>query len=123
MVNIADRESYNDIENWMKEIRDNIDLKSIVLLLIGTKSDLEEERKISKEEAEEMAKNNNMAYFETSALTGKNVDEAIEHLTTKCLKNKQLITSMMIKNHEERSGKSIHLEEKLVKIKEKEKCC
>ena len=55
----------------MKEIRDNIDLKSIVLLLIGTKSDLEEERKISKEEAEEMAKNNNMAYFETSALTGK----------------------------------------------------
>ena len=124
MFNIADRQSFKDIEKWMKEIKDNIDVKSIVLLLIGNKCNLEEERKISKEEAIEMAEQNDMSYFETSARTGQNVNESIEHLVTKCLNNKQLITSMIIRQYREKSDKSILLEEKkLAKIKEKAKCC
>ena len=112
MFNIADRQSFKDIEKWMKEIKDNIDVKSIVLLLIGNKCDLEEERKISKEEAIEMAEQNDMYYYETSARTGQNVNESIEHLVTKCLNNKQLITSMIIRQYREKSDKSILLEEK-----------
>ena len=47
MYNIADRGSYNDVENWRKEIKENASKKAI-LLLIGNKCDLEEKRKTVK---------------------------------------------------------------------------
>ncbi len=49
-------------------------------LLLGNKCDLADERVITKEQAEALAAENNMIYFETSARDGKGVQEAFEYM-------------------------------------------
>ena len=49
--------------------------------LIGNKADLEENREITKEEGEEFASVNGMDFFETSAKTDYQVQEAFIQLT------------------------------------------
>ena len=59
----------------MKDIRSNAH-PDIKVILIGNKVDLEENRKISKEEGENLQKTNNLDLFmETSAKTGFNTKE------------------------------------------------
>ena len=49
--------------------------KSITLVLIGNKTDLQEKRKVLYEEGEEFAKKNGILFFETSAKKNYNIDE------------------------------------------------
>ena len=51
--------------------------------LVGNKIDLEDQRQVSYEEAVELARQNNMEYFETSAKLDKNVREVINYMMTK----------------------------------------
>ena len=46
------------------------------MLLVGNKSDLEDKREVSFEEAQEFAKNKGMEFIETSALDSSNVEFA-----------------------------------------------
>lgn len=58
-------------------------------ILIGNKSDLNAQRAVSKEEAEEFAERYNMeAYVETCALTGKNVVEAVNQVAEQVITGK-----------------------------------
>ena len=65
--------SFNDIDVWLRELRTHSS-PDIKIILIGNKSDLENERKISKEQGELYAKNNNLIkFYESSAKNGINV--------------------------------------------------
>ncbi|GAG83642.1 unnamed protein product, partial [marine sediment metagenome] len=61
--------SYKDIE------RNHTGLKPISGFIFGNKKDLEN-RQVSREDAEKLAKELNLGYIETSALTGENVEKA-----------------------------------------------
>ena len=58
LYDITNRKSFEDIENWIKSVVENLgqkesgSKKNYSLILLGNKSDLEEKRAISKEEAE-----------------------------------------------------------------------
>ena len=70
---INSENSFNDIDMWLKELRTNSN-PDVKIILIGNKMDLEKERKISKEQGELYAKNNNLIkFYETSAKNGINV--------------------------------------------------
>ena len=56
----------------MEELMKNAD-PNIVIGLVGNKLDLNDQRKISKEEASKFAEENGLLYFECSAKTGENV--------------------------------------------------
>ena len=51
-------------------------LKSICVILIGNKKDLEDKRQVTYEEGETFAKENGLMFLETSAKTAYNVVEA-----------------------------------------------
>ena len=70
------------MKNWLDSIYQHAD-PNIVKTLVGNKIDLEDQRQVSHEEAVELARQNNMEYFETSAKLDKNVREVINHMMTK----------------------------------------
>ena len=72
---ITSRESFEGLGNWIKLINDNIDYVPIVL--IGNKVDDEENRIVRYEEGRQFANAHDFLFFETSALSGKNVNNAI----------------------------------------------
>ena len=73
VYSINDRETYKNIDQWLNEIKSNT-RPDIKIFLIGNKSDLEESRIISKEEAQHLCEERELTYFiETSAKNGDNV--------------------------------------------------
>ena len=71
---LTKRETFKNVTNWLKMIKE---INNCPIALFGTKCDLKEKREISKEEAEEFAENNEMSYFETSAVENINIEEGI----------------------------------------------
>jgi small GTP-binding protein len=73
VFDVTNRKSFDNISNWVFDIKNTTD-NDPVIILVGNKCDLEDNRLISREEAEKKASDNNFPYFETSAKTGQNVD-------------------------------------------------
>ena len=48
----------------------------MIILLLGNKDDLKAEREVTTEEGQEFANKHNLIFFETSAKTGHNIEEA-----------------------------------------------
>ena len=72
--------SFDALNKWKEGFIDNAqpdDPKTFPFVLIGNKVDREEERRVPREKAEAWCKeNNDMPYFETSAMQGTSVNEA-----------------------------------------------
>ncbi|KAL8227850.1 hypothetical protein R6Q57_015434 [Mikania cordata] len=75
VYDITKRESFDHVARWVEELRSHAD-NSIVIALIGNKVDLEDKRAVPTEDAVEFAENEGLYFFETSALTGDNVEAA-----------------------------------------------
>lgn len=81
VFDITQRQTFDNLEKWQADIKE-VALPNVITVLIGNKSDLAaEKRQVSTEEIEAFAKDHKMEYFEVSAKTGENVNEAI----TSCL--------------------------------------
>ena len=80
VYSINDKRSFEDLENWIKDINAQKIYDNIYLVLIGNKSDLEKERKIYFEEGEKFALKYNMEFFETSAKDNININESFNAL-------------------------------------------
>ena len=72
-----------NIKKWLKEVKENTDLKC-VKYLIGNKIDLVEKkekiREVTFEEGQIFAIQNNLYFYETSACTNYNISEAFEEM-------------------------------------------
>ena len=92
MFDITSFQSFKSVGNWLKEIKQRCN-ENIVILLIGNKSDMEDKREVKRVAAAEWAAKHQIAYVETSATQGTNVQEAFELIINE-------VYRVLKKNHE-----------------------
>ena len=84
VYDVTSPQSLLKLPGWVSSIKKTVK-KSIPMLLLGNKIDLE--RKVEKSEAEDLSKRLNCEYLETSAKTGENVEVAFIKIAKACLDN------------------------------------
>jgi len=81
VYDIAKHVTYENVERWLKELRDHAD-QNIVIMLVGNKSDLRHLRAVPTDEAKSYAEKNELSFIETSALDSTNVEAAFTNILT-----------------------------------------
>lgn len=76
MYDITRLNTFQSIKNWY-EVTGKLLEKKFVSLLIGNKSDLEGQRKVTPKDALEFAKSKEIPFIETSAKDNKNIKDAL----------------------------------------------
>ena len=81
VYDITEKKTFYDVTSWLQDCRDMC-YKNILIYLIGNKSDLEDKRQVTEEEGRQFAEENNLVFFETSALNGNNIEEIFTQSAT-----------------------------------------
>jgi len=80
VYDITNAESYNGkVDEWLREITNYTDADTPIIL-VGNKVDLEEKRAVDVSTVKKWAAENKMTYIETSAKTGKGIEELFAHV-------------------------------------------
>ena len=110
IFDLSDKSSFEKINFWLEQInlKSEIDVTSIILL--GNKCDIKEREKFD-EEINNFTKKINLKYFETSAKTGENIENAIVYLIRDIISNQ--------KPKED----SFTLDKEKIKKNKNKKCC
>jgi small GTP-binding protein len=112
VFDITNKETFDLLETWLNELKDT-NKADVSKVLIGNKADLAERREVSVEDANNLANNMKCKYYEASAKTGENVNEALDEIAK--------ISFINFTSSEERAD-SIVLKRQEGKTKKK-KCC
>lgn len=86
VFDISKHGTYENVERWLKELRDHAD-PNIVIMLVGNKSDLRHLRNVPTQEAMTFAMRNSLSFIETSALHSTNVEQAFHTILQEIYKN------------------------------------
>ena len=77
VYDISSKDSFNNVTSWIEDCK-NQSPKTIFMVLVGNKCDLEDKRQVTYEEGKELADKNEMIFFESSAKDGINVEKIFE---------------------------------------------
>ena len=121
VYDITRRSSFESIEKWVNDLTSTAD-KNVTIVIIGNKSDLEDHRQITKEEGQEKANKLQVAFLETSAFSGENLDKAFEMMVNEIYKkcHEEMLAEAEIDFIE--GGQDINLAKKKDNTEAK-KCC
>ena len=86
VFDITNKESFENITNWINLSFDT-NKNSIINFLIGNKCDKDSDRKVQQSEAEQLAKERNLHYLETSAKNDENIQKLFYYITYKLIKH------------------------------------
>ncbi|KAL6610512.1 hypothetical protein ACP70R_040481 [Stipagrostis hirtigluma subsp. patula] len=115
--------TFENVGRWLRELRDHTD-QSIVVMLIGNKSDLRHLVAVSTEDGKEFAEAESMYFMETSALDATNVENAFSEVLTQIY---QTVSKKSVEAPEEGSavpskGEKINVKDDVSALK-KVGCC
>ena len=133
VYDITNMDSFRHVQNWIEDIR-NQSPKTVLIILIGNKIDLEDKRVISYDEGSEFAIKNGIIFGETSAKSGDGIDDIFLKSAKEIIKNMNenyydlaSETSGIKKGSVKRSSKNLkvgnNIELKSGKKEEEKKCC
>lgn len=117
VFDVTDSSSFEKISYWMDQISQHTGFDKISIVLLGNKVDIKS-RVVTTEMAKELAEKYNVEYYETSAFTGVNIKECIEHLTTLIMKKHEI--SICYDNNDENRKSKL---EKPNDNNQNKKCC
>lgn len=96
MFDITRYSSLRNFQDWLNIVRQGYKgpLEQIPILMVGSKLDLEYKRAVSRDEAFELAKKNNLfGYIECSSKDGQNVQEVFLEMGRIMMKKAKIITN------------------------------
>ena len=70
------------MDKWIEDAR-NLRDDEVLLVLVGNKSDLQDQRQVSVREAQDYAESRQIMYFELSARTGNNITYTFNEVAKK----------------------------------------
>ena len=118
LYDITQKSSFDHIRNWITEI-DKFGKQGVLKVIVGNKLDLENNRKISKEDAENLALKYGVKLWEVSAKDNTNIEEMfVDTIKTLLERNSKIINDI--------PGSSMNNNFFLntnIKAKKKKKCC
>ena len=78
IFDFTQKKSFDDLNSWLVLIKD--DLLDPLIVIFGNKIDIEKDKwEVTSEEANKFAKEKGIAFFETSAKTGKGINEGLSY--------------------------------------------
>lgn len=86
VYDITNEKSFENIKTWIKNIEQHASA-DVEKMILGNKCDMEDKRKITKEQGEQLAKEYNVKFMETSAMNRTNVEKAFTEIASD-IKNK-----------------------------------
>ncbi|CAD8103320.1 unnamed protein product [Paramecium sonneborni] len=89
LYDISDRQSFNDIQNWLQKAQ-QLGQEGVPKMLIGNKTDLNNQRQITFEEGKQFADLSGISFLETSAKDGLNVQQAILSMINEILAKQEI---------------------------------
>jgi Ras-related protein Rab-18 len=93
VYSISERETFTNLRRWIEEVDAYSTNENAVRMLVGNKSDQEQDRQVSKDEGIALAREMGMLFIEASAKTKEGVSFAFEELLRKILETPTLIES------------------------------
>ena len=124
VFDLTNRETFLSLNEWINHCR-SVQNQNMDLILIGNKSDLNQNRVVSTEEAKKFASDNNIEYFEISAYNKDNIknifDNAISGLFKKINDDYNTLASTTIFGFEQGSRLSITINNE--NNRNNKKCC
>lgn len=123
VYDVTRRATFDNVGRWLRELRDHTD-QSIVVMLIGNKSDLRHLVTVSTDDGKEFAEAESMYFMETSALDATNVDNAFSEVLTQIY---QIVSKKTVEAPEEGSalpgkGEKINVKDDVSALK-RAGCC
>ena len=127
VYDISRNATFENVDKWIGELKAN-GSEDVLIMLVGNKSDLEDKRQVQTEEVKKKAEQYKIAFCETSALDGKNIDHAFDSLINEIAKKVEKEKVNELKNVQETKAITLDTteEKKLDKEKNKNKnknCC
>jgi small GTP-binding protein len=96
MYDISNINSFINLKEWLNFLN-KYNQKDSIIILVGNKSDNNNNREITFDEGKEYAKNNNFLFYETNVINGENINEIFEKTILNIFKNLN-INKYLIKN-------------------------
>lgn len=79
MYDLTSRQSFLSVRQWLSTVEEAAG-DHLPVLLLANKTDIEKEREVPRGLGEQLAKENNLIFYECSAFSGHNTKESVLHL-------------------------------------------
>lgn len=96
VYDITSTESFEKVKKWVEELRNHANKKNITIMIVGNKSDMENQRRVKEEEAVYYAKKNHAKHFTVSAKNGSNINELFTTLANDIFVSNQQSDEVML---------------------------
>ena len=79
---VTNRDSFQNVSTWIEDAR-SMRGDSVIIILVGNKADLDSNRRVSFKDGEQKAQGLGVAFLETSAKTGDNIQQLFDVMKNK----------------------------------------
>ncbi|XP_019483616.1 PREDICTED: ras-related protein Rab-17 [Hipposideros armiger] len=89
VYDITSKDSFGKAQQWLKDLEKEFSPGEVVVMLVGNKTDLGQEREVTFEDGKEFAESHNLLFMETSAKLNHQVTEAFGAIARELLQREE----------------------------------